>query len=165
LKNKIRNLKEMLQKIDDHKNEGKKVVFTNGCYDLIHVGHVRFLEQCKRLGDILVVALNSDRSVRSIKGFPRPINPQDERAEIVAALEYVDYITIFDQDDPLELITQLKPDVLVKGGDWTLPTIVGREVVESYGGKVYSIPLIPGASTSKIITFIANSYKNKVTED
>jgi D-beta-D-heptose 7-phosphate kinase/D-beta-D-heptose 1-phosphate adenosyltransferase len=155
LKDKIKNLGELLEIVAVHKKEGKKIVFTNGCYDLIHIGHVRCFRKSKKIGDILIVAINSDRSVRSIKGPARPVIPQDERAEIMSALESVDYVTIFDQNDPLQIITFLKPDILVKGGDWNLDTIVGRDVVESYGGKVFSIPLIPGVSTTQII--------NKVT--
>jgi rfaE bifunctional protein nucleotidyltransferase chain/domain len=151
LKDKIKNLGELLEIVDVHKKEGKKIVFTNGCYDLIHIGHLRCFQEGKKLGDILIVALNSDCSVRSIKGPTRPIIPQDERAEIMSALESVDYVTIFDQDDPLQIITSIKPDILVKGGDWNLDTIVGRDVVESYGGKVFALPLVPGVSTTQII--------------
>ncbi|MCK5514777.1 MAG: D-glycero-beta-D-manno-heptose 1-phosphate adenylyltransferase, partial [Deltaproteobacteria bacterium] len=115
----------------------------------------------KRLGDILIVALNSDRSARSIKGPPRPIIPQEERAEIVSSLESVDYVTIFDQDDPRDIIASVKPDILVKGGDWNLNTIVGREIVESYGGKVFALPLVKGVSTTQIIKTIASQYSTK----
>ena len=151
LKDKIKNLGELLEIVDVHRKEGKKIVFTNGCYDLIHIGHVRCFREGKKLGDFLIVAINSDRSVRSIKGPTRPVTPQDERAEILSALESVDYVTIFDQDDPLQIITSIKPDILVKGGDWNLDTIVGRDVVESYGGKVFALPLVPGVSTTQII--------------
>jgi D-beta-D-heptose 7-phosphate kinase/D-beta-D-heptose 1-phosphate adenosyltransferase len=151
LKDKIKNLGELLEIVDVHRKKGKKIVFTNGCYDLIHIGHVRCFREGKKLGDVLIVAINSDRSVRSIKGPTRPIITQDERAEIMSALESVDYVTIFDQDDPLQIITSIKPDILVKGGDWNLDTIVGRDVVESYGGKVFALPLVPGVSTTQII--------------
>ena len=161
MKNKIKNLQELKEIINFNKKEGKKVVFTNGCYDLIHIGHIRCFQECKKLGDVLVVAINSDRSVRSIKGPPRPIIQQEERAEILSALEIVDYITIFDQDDPLEIITFIEPDVLVKGGDWELDTIVGREIVESYGGRVFAIPLVPGISTTQIINTIASHCSKK----
>ena len=142
--------------VSHHKREGKKIVFTNGCYDLIHIGHVRCFKEGKGLGDILIVALNSDRSVRTLKGSPRPIVPEAERAEIIAALECVDFVTIFDQDDPLEIISAIKPDILVKGGDWALNTIVGRDIVESYGGQVIALPLVPGVSTTRIIETIAS---------
>jgi len=160
LRDKIKSLKELKEIVEFHKREGKKIVFTNGCFDLIHVGHIRCLEEGKKRGDLLIVALNSDRSVRSIKDPPRPIIPQEERAEIVSALESVDYVTIFDQGDPLEIIISIKPDVLFKGGDWDLDTIVGREVVESYGGKVLSLPLVPGTSSTQIITTIVQKKKH-----
>ena len=147
MRDKIKDLQELKKAIDFHKKKDKKIVFTNGCYDLIHIGHLRCFREGKRLGDILIVALNSDRSVRSIKGPPRPIIPQEERAEIVSSLESVDYVTIFDQDDPLDIIASVKPDILVKGGDWNLNTIVGREIVESYGGKVFALPLVKGVAT------------------
>lgn len=158
MNDKIKDLQQLKKAIDFHKKKDKKIVFTNGCYDLIHIGHLRCFKEGKKLGDILIVALNSDRSVRSIKGPPRPIIPQDERAEIVSSLECVDFVTIFDQDDPLEVITFIKPDILVKGGDWNLNTIVGREVVESYGGKVFALPLIKGVSSTRIIQTIVSHY-------
>ena len=161
MRNKIKNLQKLKEIVEFHKKEGKKIVFTNGCYDLIHLGHIRCFQEGKKFGDVLVVALNSDRSIRSIKDPPRPIIPQEERAEIISALEIVDYVTIFDQDDPLEIITFIKPDILVKGGDWNLDTIVGREVVESYGGRVFALPLVPGISTSQIIDTIAAHYSGK----
>ncbi len=154
--NKVKTLNELLPELSCHKQEGKKIVFTNGCYDLLHVGHVRCFQEAKRLGDVLVVGLNSDRSVRELKGAPRPIVPEAERAEILAALACIDYITIFDQDNPQDIITRVKPDILVKGGDWTVDTIVGRDVVESYGGKVLSLPLTPGVSTTTIVNDIAS---------
>jgi D-beta-D-heptose 7-phosphate kinase/D-beta-D-heptose 1-phosphate adenosyltransferase len=147
---------ELLTAVSHHKKEGKKIVFTNGCYDLIHIGHVRCFKEGKNLGDTLIVALNSDRSVRTLKGPPRPIVPQAERAEIIAALACVDFVTIFDQDDPLEIISAVKPDILVKGGDWALNTIVGRDIVESYGGQVIALPLVPEVSTTRIIETIAS---------
>jgi len=153
---KIKTLNELLPELSRHKQEGKKIVFTNGCYDLLHVGHVRCFQEAKRLGDVLVVGLNSDRSVRELKGAPRPIVPEAERAEILAALACIDYITIFDQDNPQDIITRVKLDILVKGGDWTVDTIVGRDVVESYGGKVLSLPLTPGVSTTTIVNDIAS---------
>lgn len=130
---------------------GKKVVFTNGCFDLIHPGHVRYLQQARALGDALIVALNSDRSVRELKGDKRPILNQDERAEVMAALACVDYVTIFDEPTPREIITALLPDVLVKGGDWGVDAIVGREEVEAAGGQVLSLPFVDGCSTTDVI--------------
>jgi D-glycero-beta-D-manno-heptose 1-phosphate adenylyltransferase len=127
------------------------VVFTNGCYDLLHPGHVRLLERGRELGDVLVVGLNSDRSVRALKGIARPLLPEDERAELLAALGAVDYVVVFDQETPRELIAALLPDVLVKGADWGAGEIVGREEVEAAGGRVVSIALEPGYSTTKIL--------------
>ena len=131
--------------------EGKSLVFTNGVFDLLHVGHVRYLAEARALGDALVVAINSDRTVRELKGDRRPIVNEDERAEILAALRQVDYVTIFDDVSPRSLIARLLPDVLVKGGDYGLDEIHGREEVEAAGGRVVSLPFIAGASTSIII--------------
>ncbi len=133
------------------KRKGKRIVFTNGCFDILHIGHIRCLEEAKRRGDILIVALNSDRSIRSIKGPSRPFTPEAERAEVLSALACVDYVVIFDEPDPLGLISFLKPNILVKGGDWTPETTIGREVVEGTGGKVVIIPQIQGVSTSAIV--------------
>ncbi len=127
------------------------VVFTNGCFDLLHPGHVRYLRQARSLGDALIVALNSDRAVRELKGSGRPILTEAERAEVIAALECVDYVTIFDDVSPRELIASLLPDVLVKGGDWRVDQIIGREEVEAAGGRVESLPFVEGVSTSDII--------------
>ena len=161
MRDKIKDLQELKKAIEFHRKKDEKIVFTNGCYDLIHIGHVRCFREGKRLGDILIVALNSDRSVRSIKDPPRPIISQEERAEIISSLESVDYVTIFDQDDPRDIIASVKPDILVKGGDWNLNTIVGREIVESYGGKVFALPLVKGVSTTQIIKTIASQYSTK----
>jgi len=133
------------------KKEGKKIVFTNGCFDLLHIGHLRVLGEAKKLGDVLIVGLNSDRSVREIKGAGRPIVPGNERAELIAALEMVNYVTLFDESDPINLLRDLKPDVLVKGGDWGEAGVVGRELVEGWGGKVAVIPYLAEHSTSDII--------------
>ena len=151
MRQKIRARDELQKIVEALKREGKKIVFTNGCFDILHIGHTRCLEEAKRLGDILVVGLNSDRSVRSIKEPSRPITPEAERAEILSALASVDYVVIFDEPNPLELIASLKPDILVKGGDWTPETTIGREVVEKAGGKVVIIPTVQGISTSEII--------------
>lgn len=130
---------------------GKSLVFTNGVFDLLHVGHVRYLAEARSLGEALVVAVNSDRSVRELKGEGRPIVNEDERAEILAALRQVDYVTIFDDVSPRSLIVRLLPDVLVKGGDYGLNEIHGREEVEAAGGRVVSLPFVQGASTSAVI--------------
>jgi len=133
------------------RSEGKRLVFTNGCFDLLHPGHVRYLREARSLGDALVVALNSDRSVRVLKGEGRPILNEHERAEVVAALQAVDYVIIFDEETPRELIAELLPDVLVKGGDWPLNEIAGRQEVEAAGGKVLSLPYVEGSSSTDII--------------
>jgi D-glycero-beta-D-manno-heptose 1-phosphate adenylyltransferase len=133
-----------------------RVVFTNGCFDLLHPGHIQTLEKARSLGDVLVVGVNSDRSVRALKGADRPVVPEGERAEILAALEAVDFVVIFDSESPRELIARLLPDVLVKGADWGSDAIIGRAEVEAAGGRVVSIPLEPGFSTSDILKAIRN---------
>src|SRR6476469_9191395 len=130
---------------------GKRLVFTNGVFDLLHVGHVRYLAQARALGDALLVAINSDRTVRELKGLNRPVFNEAERAEILAALRAVDYVVVFDDVSPRSLIAELLPDVLVKGGDYNLDQIHGREEVEAAGGRVVSLPFVEGASTSRII--------------
>jgi len=130
---------------------GQKLVFTNGVFDLLHVGHVRYLAQARALGDALVVAVNSDRSVRELKGAGRPLTNENDRAEVLAALRAVDYVTIFDDLSPRSLIAELLPDVLVKGGDYLLDQIHGREEVEAAGGRVVSLPFVEGASTTEIV--------------
>ncbi len=134
---------------------GKRIVFTNGCFDLMHIGHTRYLQAAKALGDVLIVGINSDASVRRLEKAPdRPIVPDAQRAEIVAALGCVDFVVVFDESDPLTLITAVQPDILVKGGDWTLDRIVGRDLVEARGGVVRTIPLVPGMSTSGLLQHI-----------
>lgn len=148
---KILGREELVRERERMRREGKRVVFTNGCFDLLHPGHVRYLSQARSLGDALVVALNSDRSVRALKGKGRPILCQGERAEVMAALASVDYVTIFDEETPRELVAALLPDILVKGGDWPVEQIVGREEVQAAGGKVLSLPYAEGSSTTDII--------------
>lgn len=142
---------ELILLVAEHKRNGKRVVFTNGCFDLLHPGHIRGFESAHTLGDVLVVAINSDSSVKFLKGADRPITPEAERAEILAALAAVDFVTVFDEVTPREIIARVLPDVLVKGGDWGENEIVGREEVEAAGGRVVSIPLEPGFSTSAVI--------------
>ncbi|MFN3873512.1 MAG: D-glycero-beta-D-manno-heptose 1-phosphate adenylyltransferase [Ignavibacterium sp.] len=152
--------REELKKVRaELKSQNKKVVFTNGCFDLIHSGHVDYLVKAKQLGDILIVGLNTDASVRRIKGEKRPILTQDERAFIVSNLKPVDYVTFFDEDTPAEIIADLIPDILVKGADWSIDKIVGRDVVEASGGEVKTIEFVNDQSTSKIIQTILNRYK------
>lgn len=140
------------------RKEGKRVVFTNGCFDLLHIGHVRYLAEARACGDALVVGVNSDRSVRKLKGKGRPLTPERERAELLASLSSVDYVTIFDEDTPLELVAEIKPDVLVKGSDYGRREIVGGDVVEAGGGKVARIPLVEGRSTRGLIRKIVRTY-------
>jgi D-beta-D-heptose 7-phosphate kinase/D-beta-D-heptose 1-phosphate adenosyltransferase len=140
------------------RTQGKRIVFTNGCFDLMHVGHTRYLQAAKDLGDLLVVAVNSDASVRSLNKAPdRPIVSDTQRAEVVAALGSVDYVILFNEPDPQSLIAALQPDVLVKGGDWAVERIVGREIVEARGGVVRTIPLVPGVSTTLLIQRIRST--------
>ena len=138
--------------------QGRRIVFTNGCFDLLHVGHMRYLQQARSLGDLLVVALNDDASVLRLKGAQRPLIPQAERASVLAALACVDYVTVFSEDTPLELIRLLRPDVLVKGGDYVPDTVVGRDEVESYGGSVAIVPYVEGVSTTHIIDSVLKRY-------
>jgi D-beta-D-heptose 7-phosphate kinase/D-beta-D-heptose 1-phosphate adenosyltransferase len=158
MKEKVKEREDLRRIIGNLKTEGKRIVFTNGCFDLLHVGHVRYLEQARSLGDILVVGMNSDRSVRILKGPRRPILPAEERAEILSGLECIDYITVFDEPTPLDLITALQPHVLAKGGDWTKEKIVGKEIVEDAGGKVVTIPFVEGSSTTQIIETVLERY-------
>ncbi len=149
---------DQLLKILEAQRKDKRIVFTNGCFDLLHAGHCHYLQKAKELGDILIVGLNSDSSIRRIKGAPRPIVPQDQRAFILSSLRSVDYVVIFEEDTPTKLIEAIKPDILVKGGDWSPESIPGRDFVESYGGKVITIPFEYQTSTSKIIERIKKLY-------
>ncbi len=147
-----------LLEILESKRKDKRIVFTNGCFDLLHAGHCHYLQKAKELGDILIVGLNSDSSIRRIKGAPRPIVPQDQRAFILSSLKAVDYVVIFEEDTPIRLIKAIKPHILVKGGDWKPENIPGRDFVESYGGKVITVPFEHDTSTSKIIERIKKLY-------
>jgi len=140
------NWNELKQRVEKLKTEGKKLVFTNGCFDIIHAGHTRYLKEAKALGDVLVVGLNSDTSVSAIKPG-RPVNPQDQRAEVLSSLEMVDYVTLFDEETPYALIKLLQPDILVKGGDWKKADIVGSDIAK----ETFSLPYIEGISTTEII--------------
>ena len=155
---KILTWKELKREADRLRGGGKKIAFTNGCFDILHVGHVRYLQEARRTGDILILGLNSDASVRAIKGDRRPLVPQQERAEVVAALATVDYVTVFDETTPLKLIEHLRPDCIVKGGDWQEEEVVGRDAVRSWGGKVVIVPMIEGASTTGILEKIGRIY-------
>lgn len=147
----ILDREELLRVREGLRAEGRSLVFTNGCFDILHVGHVRYLSAARALGDALLVAVNSDASVRALKGAGRPILPEDERAEILAALSSVDFVTVFEEESPRRLISEVLPDVLVKGGDYRLDEIHGREEVERAGGRVLSLPFVEGASTTGIV--------------
>ena len=156
--NKIIQTRELAPILRVLQEKGQRVVFTNGCFDLLHIGHVRYLQAARDLGDFLVIGVNSDSSVRSLsKGPERPIVPQKQRMEVLAALSCVDYVVLFSDSTPQKIIEILQPDVLVKGGDWSVDHIIGREIVEGRGGRVVSIPLTPDVSTSKIIQRIQQS--------
>lgn len=148
---KVLSGKTLEQVIADFKKANKKIVFTNGCFDLLHIGHVRYLEQAKALGDILIVGINTDASVQVLKGPTRPIQNENDRAEILASLKAVDHTVLFGEETPINLIQQVKPDILVKGGDWKKEQIVGWDFVESYGGEVKSLQFVDGKSTTNII--------------
>jgi D-beta-D-heptose 7-phosphate kinase/D-beta-D-heptose 1-phosphate adenosyltransferase len=150
--NKIVTKEQLVELLQPLRAGNSRIVFTNGCFDLMHVGHTRYLQAAKALGDLLVVGVNSDKSVRSLDKAPdRPIVPEAQRAEVVAALGCVDFVVVFSESDPKALITAVHPDVLVKGGDWSLDRIIGRDVVEARGGRVQTIPLVPGFSTTALI--------------
>ena len=165
MREKIMEEGELVKELGRLKALGKKIVFTNGCFDLLHVGHIRYLEAAKSFGDILVVAINSDRSVVQLKGPSRPINPTEERAEVLSALASVDYVTVFDEPDPYRIISTLKPHVLVKGGDWTKETTVGRDLVEGQGGEVAIVPYTEGASTTGLIGRILKKSRSTPKKD
>ncbi len=158
---KILKVKELVQKLDVLRDSGQRIVFTNGCFDILHVGHVRYLIAARSEGDVLVVGLNSDASVRTIKPGNRPIVNQNQRAEVLASLACVDYVTVFDEPDPLNLIRAVNPDVLVKGADWEEGDIVGADVVKDHGGKVVRVDFVPDISTSRIIQKIVKNHQAK----
>ena len=158
---KIKDREVLAGILEMERQKGRSVVFTNGCFDLLHVGHVKYLQKARRLGDLLVLGLNSDDSIRRLKGPRRPLIEQDERAHILAALDCIDYLVIFDEDTPLELIETLRPKILVKGGDYSPEGVVGKDLVESYGGRVELIQFVDGRSTSNIIEKILQEYRDE----
>jgi D-beta-D-heptose 7-phosphate kinase/D-beta-D-heptose 1-phosphate adenosyltransferase len=157
----IQPIQTVTETVKQLQTSGKKVVFTNGCFDIIHPGHIDFLRRAKALGDSLVVAINSDDSVRRIKGVNRPVFNENERAELLAALEMVDMVTSFAEDTPLEIILKIRPDILVKGADWGLDDIVGRSEVEGWGGRVEALALVEGQSTSGIVNRVLERYSRR----
>jgi len=154
---KIKSRQELIPIIQKLRAEGKVIAFTNGCFDLLHVGHIHLLREAKKSSDVLIVGLNSDTSVRALKGEGRPLVPEDQRAEILAAIRDVDYIVIFNELDPLKIINEINPDILVKGEDWAEGTIIGQKEVEARGGKVIRVPLKPGISTTHLVKKIKTS--------
>jgi len=159
---KIKTRDELKSIVQEARSQGKKIVTTNGCFDMLHVGHLRYLQQAKEQGDILIVAINSDDSVRAIKGDKRPLIPEDERAEILAALECVDYVMIFPELNPIQFLKELRPDIHVKGGNYRLDQVIERETVESLGGEMRLLPGAPGKSTSSLIELIVERYGDSV---
>ena len=157
----VLTIDELIVQLRSRKRNGARVVFTNGCFDLLHPGHIRSLESARALGDLLVVGVNSDASVRANKSTGRPVIPAEERAELLAAMQCVDYVVIFEEPTPRELIARLLPDVLVKGGDWGANEIVGREEVEAAGGRVVSAEIVPGYSTTALIEKIQKAAAAK----
>ena len=147
---------DLIQIREKLKREGRTVVFTNGCFDIVHRGHVEYLTKAKELGDVLLVGMNTDASVKRLKGTGRPIVCQDDRALVLAAFRVVDYVCLFDEDTPYELIKAVMPDVLVKGSDWTIDTIVGKDIVEAAGGTVQTVDFVPNRSTTDIIKKVAD---------
>lgn len=156
---KIHDCRMLAKILDERRARGEQIVFTNGCFDLLHVGHVKYLQAARKLGDLLVLGLNSDASIRRLKGEKRPLIGQEERAHILAALDCIDYVVVFDEDTPLDLISSLRPDILVKGGDYTPEGVVGKDLVESWGGRVELIQFVDGKSTTNIIEKILQSYQ------
>jgi rfaE bifunctional protein nucleotidyltransferase chain/domain len=156
--NKIMDREALKDKLDLLRKEGKKIAFTNGCFDILHVGHIRYLMEAKKTADILVLALNTDSSIRTIKGEKRPLVPEDERAEVLSALECIDFITLFSELTPLEVICSLRPDILIKGGDWPEDKVIGRDEIKQWGGHVTIIPEVAGKSTTNIVEKIISVY-------
>jgi len=162
---KIYKLKDLIKIREELRKKGKKVVFTNGCFDLLHKGHIHLFRETKKWGDVLIVAVNDDASIKKFKGSWRPVFPLEERLEILEAIEEIDYLVSFSEDTPQKIISLLIPDVLVKGGDWKLDEVVGREEVEGAGGRVVLVPYLEGYSTSALINKIINSAATKPDEE
>ena len=158
IRKKIFDVNDLVPIISDLKNKNLRIVFTNGCFDLIHTGHTRYLAAARGAGDKLIVAVNSDNSVRKIKGNKRPIIPLEERMEVLSGFEFVDFVISFEEPDPYNVIKAIKPNVLIKGGDWPLDKIIGRDIVQGEGGEVFTIPVIPGRSTSAIVERIISLH-------
>jgi len=160
ISDKIKSREELVSIVTELKRQGKKIVFTNGCFDLLHMGHFRYLTEAKQHGDVLIVAANTDEMITRLKGPERPIFSEEERQLILAAIEAVDYVTLFHEETPHRILNELKPDVLIKGGDYDVDGIVGHELVWSWGGEVKPLVLTPGASTRKVIQKILSRHKS-----
>ena len=154
MNNKILSTEELIKAVEKLKKENKKIVFTNGCFDLLHIGHVSLFQKARTLGDVLIVAINSDSSLAQLKGPKRPLVPQTDRTQLLSALTCVDYVVVFNEQTPYELLSKLKPDILVKGGDYKIEDIVGKEFVK----EVYRYPLVEGKSTTNLIKLIVERY-------
>ena len=157
---KIKTISELQRIVEKLKKQGKKIVTTNGVFDILHIGHVRYLEQAKKLGDVLIVFVNSDSSVRMIKDPKRPLNKENERAELIAALECVDYVTIFNEDNPMNVLEKIKPNIHVKGGDYQIKNLIEKGTVEKNKGKIVLIRKVDGYSTTEFVRKIVELYKN-----
>ncbi|MFH0794546.1 MAG: D-glycero-beta-D-manno-heptose 1-phosphate adenylyltransferase [bacterium] len=158
MRRKLFSSDELRPLLAERQGRGEKIVFTNGCFDLLHIGHVRYLEAARAEGNCLIVALNGDDSIRRLKGEHRPLLQADQRSRVIGGLSSVDYVTFFDEDDPRELIKKLRPDVLVKGGDYEIGQVLGREEIWTWGGRVATIPVVPGSSTSAIVKKIVEQF-------
>ena len=158
LRKKIITLSALARRVNGLKQKGKRIIFTNGCFDILHYGHIKYLQDAKSKGDYLVVAVNSDSSVKKIKAKNRPVISQADRLKTIAALESVDFVVLFNEDNPLKVIKAIKPDVLIKGADWSRKNIVGADFVSSYGGKVLTVNLVKGRSTSLLIKKIVHDF-------
>lgn len=158
---KIKTIVELKKIVEQLKTQNKKVVTTNGVFDILHIGHIRYLQEAKKLGDILIVAINSDSSTKQIKGPKRPLNNENDRAEALAALECVNYVTIFNEEDPIKILEEIKPNIHVKGGDYDMSQIIEKDAVEKNNGKVILIPEVKGYSTTDLINKIIEDYKGK----
>jgi D-beta-D-heptose 7-phosphate kinase/D-beta-D-heptose 1-phosphate adenosyltransferase len=161
---KIKGQRELAQIVEQRRQEGERCVFTNGCFDILHIGHIRYLQEARELGDYLVVAINSDESVRQLKGYPRPFVTQDERAEMLAALESVDYVTVYEELTAEVVIRLLRPEVYVKGGDYKPDTIVEAPAVRSYGGQVVTVALVQGRSTTRLVERVVQAFTEREAE-
>ena len=164
ISNKFKSLPGLVKAVKALRKKGRKIVFTNGCFDIIHVGHTRYLKAARKLGGALIVAVNSDASVRRLKGAGRPVNPENDRVEVLSEFPFVDFVVMFGEDTPYKTIKAVLPDILVKGGDWAVANIVGGDIVIANGGKVLNIPLIKGRSTTKIIQKAGKKWTRKQRE-